>query len=368
MKQRTKKRCLLCGDVLRSTSVATLWLHDPSEKCKVRVADENGISADDRYFIDEEGNLFEYEVPMDAPTELELQLQGATDIVSIKSAFVTADKVLEVIFDNAGVPRLGGASGDRGWSSLSTYQRCPYLWKRRYLGVKVIGDDQPGPASREVGSLIHTFLAIYYQRFIEPEYPLTPEQCRQFLLDGFVTPDHVNEAWRLFEAYRIYYMHDAFVPLAAEYHLVDPRTGRSCRYDLIARLDKPMAGLLPGTYIMDHKSTSRFDQATLTQWRNDGELIGQWELYELLHLEKRFGPLQGLCANLIGKQKDPKFERAWIRPSDALLRDHKKSTAIWSARLTLAKATSDFPRARANCVTRFGLCDQFDHCAQEAEA
>lgn len=366
MKNRTKKRCLLCGAVLRATSVSNLWEHPKSEACAVEIADDNGMSVDDRYFFAEDRSIWEHDAGVaPAPTDLELQMGG--EIVSIKSAFVPGDEATAIIFDNAGVPRLGGASGDRGWSSMSTFQRCPYLWKRRYLMARPVAEG-PGPAAREVGSLIHTFLALYYQQIIDSTYPLGPDECKDRLLAGFVTPDHVHEAWRLYEAYRAYYLHDDFVPLAVEFHLVDPTTGRSCRYDLICRLDKPKPGLLPGTYIMDHKSTSRFDNATLSQWRNDGELIGQWELYEKLKLEKRFGPLQGLCANLIGKQKDPKFERAWIRPSDALLRDHKRSLAIWSARLDLAKAATDFPRARANCVTRFGLCDQFDHCAQEAEA
>lgn len=365
MKNRTKKRCLLCGAFLQATSVSNLWAHPESSKCSVRLADDNGISADDTYYLTDDGSIWEREAKEETPTELELVMQGV-EFVSIASAFVACDVAIDLIFENAGLSKLGGASGELGWSSMSTFQRCPYLWKRRYLAAAPIGSG-PGPASREVGSILHVFLALYYSQLIDSTYPLSPETCKEQLVAAMVTPDHIFEAWRVFEAYRVYYMHDDFVPLAAEFHLVDPVTKRSCRYDLIARLDRPMPGLLPGTYIMDHKSTSRFDSSTLTQWRNDGELIGQWELYEKLKLEKRFGPLQGLCANLIGKQKDPKFERSWIRPSDALLRDHKKSTAIWSARLDLAKACNDFPRARANCVTRFGLCDQFDHCAQETE-
>jgi hypothetical protein len=365
MKQRTKKRCLLCGANLKATSVPNLWDHPESAKCAVRIADDYGVSADDKFYFAEDGSIWEYDDGT-KPLAAEFYMEDGTEIVPISSPFVACDVALEIIFDNAGLPRLGGASGDRGWSSMSTFQKCPYLWKRRYLVPRPVGSG-PGPKSLELGSILHTYLALYYSQIIDSTYPLSPEECHQRLLDAMVTPEIVEEAWRIYQAYIIYYHHDDFVPLAVEYHLVDPSTGRSCRYDLIARKDKPSPGLLPGTYIFDHKTRGRFDASIMTEWRNDGELIGQWELYEKLKLEKRFGPLQGLCANLIGKQKDPKFERAWIRPSDSLLRDHKRSLAIWSAKLDLAKAQGDFPRARANCVTRFGLCDQFEHCAQEAE-
>lgn len=367
MKNRTKKRCLLCGATLQATSVSNLWQHPESETCKVTLADDDGVCADDAYFLAQDGNIWERDVKEDGDAAAAAAFDGTGELVSLSSAFVPCDQALEIIFSNAGVPRLGGASGDRGWSSVSTFQRCPYLWKRRYMTVQppALG---PGPAALEIGGLVHTFLALHYMQVIDTAYPLSPVRCRDSLLAAMVTPDHVHEAWRLYEAYFAYYAHDDFVPLAVEYHLVDPVTKRSCRYDLICRLDKAQAGLLPGTYLMDHKTLSRFDQNALLQWKNDGELIGQWELYEKLHLEKRFGPLQGMCANLIGKQKDPKFERAWIRPSDALIRDHKKSLAVWSARIDLAKATGDFPRARANCISKHGRCDQADHCTQESES
>ncbi|HEX7094920.1 MAG TPA: PD-(D/E)XK nuclease family protein, partial [Acidimicrobiales bacterium] len=316
------------------------------------------MSVDEQYLLDADRSIYLRDANTE-PVPAAPEVDADAEIVYLSSAYVSAELVVDVLFENAGVPKLGGASGDRGWSSVSTFQNCPYRWKRVYVdGCREAAvPGAPGPKSLEVGSLVHVLLAIYYSKIIDSTYPLEPESFREALLKGHVTPEHVTEAWRLYEAYTLYYAHDDFVPLAVEYHLVDPRTSRSCRYDVIMRKEKPSSGLLPGTYLFDHKTMSRMDSYALSQWRNNGELIGQWELYEKLKLERRFGELVGMCANIIVKTKDPKFERAWIRPSDALLRDHRKSLAVWSAQMDLAKATNQFPRARANCVGKYGLCD-----------
>jgi hypothetical protein len=104
----------------------------------------------------------------------------------------------------------------------------------------------------------------------------------------------------------------------------------------------------------------------LNGWKNDGEIIGLVDLYERIHMWRRFGPLQGVCVNLLGKQQVPQFERTYIFPSKRLVRDHRRGLQVWSAMLDLAKASDHFPRARAACITRYGgLCDHYDHCAQE---
>lgn len=369
------KRCLLCGDKLAASSVTWLWLHPASEVCSVKLADDLGVCVDDRYELADDGQIYEREATADQQLATMLGQTPQLDpnlgeVTFIEKPYVASDYVAQQIFDNAGVPRLGGASGDRGWSSISTFQRCPYLWHMRYnVAPRVRGDVAPlaGPEALEVGGTTHTFLALYYQRQIDPEYPITPEAMRDGLIAGYANPDYVVESWRLYEAYRVRYADDVFRPLAVEYRLVDPKTGRSCRYDLVAALDEPHPGLLPGVYLIDHKTASRFDYATLNQWRNDGELLGQWELYEKLKLEKRFGPLAGLCANIIGKQKEPKFERVFVNPTRALLRDHRRSVAVWSAMIDYAKTTGTFPRARGMCSAKGVLCENFEHCSLSGE-
>jgi hypothetical protein len=361
----------VCEAVLIATATPEFWEHPSSAICQVKLTDALGLCVDDDFILADDRSIR----PIDAKSENDVVQDGdiagfvpGEAVVQLASGFVAAEGIIDFLFQNAGLVKLGGASGDRGWSSVSTFQRCPYLWKRRYIDKVQRGalPNSPGPTALEVGSITHVLLAIYYQRIIEGDsYPITPQQMRDGLLAGNVTPDHVNESWRLFEAYTAYYAVDEFEPLAVEHHLVDPTTNRSCRLDLVMWKDKPSPGFPPGTYIFDHKTASRFDGATLSKWRNDGELIGQWDIYKTLRLDKRFGALVGLVANMIGRQKDPRFERVVIHPSDSLLRDHRVSLKVWSAQIDLAKANKAFPRARAGCVAQHGLCDQFEHCTQE---
>ena len=106
-----------------------------------------------------------------------------------------------------------------------------------------------------------------------------------------------------------------------------------------------------------------FDDATLDGWRNDGEVLGQIDLWEQLKLEKRFGELQGVIVNILGKQKVPDFHRTIVSPQRWQTKDHRRWMAYWSAEIDRAKALGVFPRSRAGCIGRYGKCALFDHCS-----
>src|SRR5882672_211013 len=142
-------KCLLCGRSLM-LRVSGRFRHPKAEDCLVVKTDDYGIAVDDdvtpKKEIVSDANFLE---------ELDLLL------------FPPVEKVLIEIFERARVPRLGGISSGRGWSSISTFQRCPYLWFRKFI--------EPLPASifpameaaaLAVGTIVHTFLAIYYTRMI----------------------------------------------------------------------------------------------------------------------------------------------------------------------------------------------------------
>lgn len=375
-KSKRKLRCILCGVTLTAAPVEGFWLHEESEGCGVRVADKDGVSLDDDYFV-EAGDVYDRNPPLEEPATPEpamFDVDATVDMSNVidlnpASAHVSAEWALEAIFQAAGVPRLGGASGDRGWSSFSTYQKCPHLWKRRYIDTKRgLLSQEPSYPALEIGTLIHVFLAVRDAGVIDATYPLTMDSLHEQLVRGNVTPDYLHEAWRVVRAYEAYYrlLDESWRPLAVEHHVVDPKTGQSCRIDKIWYLDTPLPGLPAGTYLVDYKSSARFDYATLNGWKNDGEIIGLWDLYERTHMRRRFGELQGILVDILGKQKAPNFHRTWIFPSRALVRDHRTSLKIWGAAIETSKATGIFPRARAACTTKFGqLCDEFDRCAQD---
>lgn len=385
IKNRSKS-CPLCAAVLVPSPVEGILRHPASEICQVVLTDRDGISIDEHYVV-EDDVIYELvpegeAVAPDADAQLaamlaqtELRNLGAGDLILIpESPHVSTEWALEEIFARAGAPRLGGASGDRGWSSISTFQRCPYLWKMRYQGVKRSAsgnpiERKPKAEALEIGTLIHTFLAITLARQIDPKYPLTPEPVRDALIELLVTPEFVHEAWRIVTAYWANYRsdHEEWIPLAVEHHLVDPKTGESCRIDAVMYQERTIPGRPAGTYLVDHKSAARFDYATLNAWKNDGEIIGLVDLYDRLKVEKRFGPLMGVCINILGKQKDIQFHRTWVFPKRALVLDHRKSLRVWSAAIDTAKAIGHFPRSRAGCRIGFGsLCDLHDHCAFDA--
>lgn len=330
--------CFLCGDPL-TPAAAGRFTHPPVAYCNVKATDSYGIA-------------------VDAPV-VEAPLAQAF----LLSVFAPVDAALPEVFAAAGVPRLGGQSTGRGWSSFALFQRCPYAWQRRYVTPATPGAVMESPALA-VGTLLHTYLAVTYQRLIDPAYPLTPEGVDQALRAAGCNPTFLDTAWRVFDGYRLHYTHDVLTPLAVEHDLVDPRTGESCRYDLIAHFPDSAHGRPAGTYIVEHKSASRFDGDTLEGWANDGEVIGQVMLWHKLRLDLFFGPLQGVLINLLGKQpKNPQYQRVWVKPTTAQVTAHRDDLARWEGLIQLARSTGSFPRARNGCIGRYGRCPHFDHCA-----
>lgn len=423
-------RCALCSaELIICETQPGFWLHPESEKCSVWIADADGISVDDDYEVSEDGVVYQRALDGDvasaseldggaaaaesvSPGEalLEAQLRASAGLADsdgsvdplmftdsyftagagtpapidrknptfvvdiealIENPYTSSEYALVEIFAAAGVPRLGGASGTRGWSAISTFQKCPYLYRRRYRdSVRGIVDRTPKMPALEIGTLIHVFVAVGYMGMIDPNYPLTQTQIRDELFAKMVNPEHVNEAWRVVSGYWAYYQHDGWKPLAIEHLVIDPKTGDSCRIDVVVELEEPLPGFPVGVYYVDHKSAARFDQATLEGWPNDGEIIGLVDIGERIKLNKLFGnkPFQGVIINILGKQKDLQFERKLVMPSKALVKDHRKSLKIWNAAIETANALDSYPRARAACVQRYGyLCDEFDHCVQRED-
>jgi hypothetical protein len=334
--------CLLCGCELTPRDDG-LQDHPEDEACLVRLTDEFGVAVDE------------------PPQQVEVAETSFEDF-DIR-LWPLVDVVLADIFKDVGLQRLGGASSGRGWTSFSIWQRCPYLWKKRYIdppepSIIPLQD----PAARAAGTLIHTFLATFYQRMIVPDYPLTPDVIKAKLLER-ANPEIVNDAWAAFLNYAIYYQDETIWPLAVEYDLRDPRNGESCRYDLIAFFPETVHDRPPGTYILEHKSSERFDDNFLNGWANDGEVLGQVMLWERLGLDKRFGPLKGVIMNLVGRQKkEPKVHRTTVAPSFWQVEQHREDLKRHEAMTQLSIAHGVFPRSRANCINRYGKCDLFEHC------
>ncbi len=275
MAKKLTKKCVLCSASLAPTLYDALFAHPAGGDCSVRVTNVLGLSVDDLYFIaEDDGQVYSREVEAEAAPSF-----GGPDLTMTPgydpggaSAFMSVDGAARRLFENAGLPFLGGMSGLRGWSSISTYQTCPYLWSMKYggAGTAIVNPDVPKGEALEIGSLVHLFLAIYYMVIIQNNpatadtkmypagYPITPQDAIAFLRHMLVTPAYVDHAWSLFEAYCIEHQDELswMTPLAVEHLAMDPRDGVSCRWDLVFRIDHTHLGQLPGVYVSNLKTES----------------------------------------------------------------------------------------------------------------
>lgn len=336
--------CLLCNVPLEALDDFPGYQKHPAvSDCTVRFTDAWGIAVD-------EPKPPEADKPID---DFGLNLYPAMD------------HALMTIFDTLGLDRLGGISSGRGWSSFSLYQRCPYAWKRRHIErvQPWISVESPSLA---IGTLVHAFLALYYTGMMEdsPYAALTPTMLYDRVV-RIANPEYVAESMRVFKAYALWYKGEEIVPLAIEYDLRDPRNNESCRFDMIAFHPTAHGERRSGTYDYEHKTASRFDHDTLTAWSGDGEILGQVALWDRLGLDHRFGPLAGVVVNLLGKHKEPLFHRTLVSPTTFQIESHLQDLKRWEGLIQLSRSNGIYPRARANCVHRYGRCDHWDHCAGE---
>lgn len=272
----------------------------------------------------------------------------------------TMDDAMNAVFEARGVPRLGGASG-RGWSSYAAMQKCFHMYRRKYVD-KVQGTPA---AALETGSLLHALLAVYYMPRIEgmEGYPVTPEMLFEGVIQHGCRVERAMEAWRLFQAYESHYDNDYIRPLAVEELAIDPVSGNSCRYDGIVAVDENTPSVARGTWVLESKTASRFDTTVMDGWRNDGEIIGQIMVWQKAGLADKYGDLNGVIVNLVGKQKSPQFARIVIPVQAWQVEAHEAELKVWRALESVCRATGTWPRSRANCITRYGFCEFYDECS-----
>lgn len=279
---------------------------------------------------------------------------------------VPMNEAMERAFEQLEIPRLGGASG-RGWSSYNVLQQCPQKFYLRYL-KKV---EQTSRRALEIGSAFHAFLALYYVNMQlllagQEEGP-HPSDLRDGLLDIGADPTYTAEAWRLFDVYADHYegIGDYLEPIAIEVLASDKETGNTCRYDLIAKVTDAAKdkGIIPGTYIVEHKTSSRLDQATCESWALDGEIIGQLLLYRRAKLAKRYGKIQGVIVNIVVKTKVVKFHREIVVVPNAQVKQQGRDLEVWAAMERMYRAMGKWPRALSHCYGhKYGPCDYVDIC------
>ncbi|KKM92263.1 hypothetical protein LCGC14_1220160 [marine sediment metagenome] len=287
---------------------------------------------------------------------------------------VSMDAALKRAVEELGIDlTLTGGSG-HGWSRSSTMQQCPHKYDQKYNKNKGGWENGIPPKALQIGGCFHAFMALYYQREIDIDKGATPDEAVvepgvlcDALLDYGADPVLIGAAWQYFEGYANYYEaqgHDWFKPLAVEYRAKDPNGPDTCRYDLIAEVkDHPV--VLPGTWIVEHKTASRLDKGVTEGWHLDGEIVGQCMIYKKARLAMKFGKLQGVIVNVIVKTKIPQFHREFVTPPMKSTRRQAKDLKVFRATKAIYESVGYWPRSLASCVGRYGFCEFFDACRDE---
>lgn len=276
----------------------------------------------------------------------------------------TVSNVLEKLCKQDNKPLFSGGSS-RGWSRYSTLQRCPRLYRLKYIDNRTDHTEfSEVSESLEVGTVFHAFLSMYYSKNW-----WTPEELLEKLLKENCSATFVAEGWRVFDAYRNEYAFDYIEPLGVEVTAVDVN-GNSCRYDLIARIKANVQGgknlqhgLIPGgVYIFEHKTVKTFFDKTQDGWDMDGEIRGELALWDRCDNLRQYGKLSGLVINLISREKKPKAKRTLIVSTDFAMKHHLQTLDEWTQIEDIYKARGVWPQAMSNCVNKYGRCQFFNYC------
>lgn len=187
------------------------------------------------------------------------------------------------------------------------------------------------------------------------------EWLHKRLLDERVNPTVVSEAYRIYRSYDAEYDNDPIRPIAVEVRVEYGNI--SARYDLVAEILPNVHGWAPGTWIVEHKTASREDAATMEGWQNDGQIFGQQLLWRRAGLTRKYGELRGVLVNIAIKTQTPKFRRVFVPVDDARTRAHEQDLAFWDLIRHMCDAAGVYPRNRSQCTGRYGKCEFFDHCA-----
>jgi hypothetical protein len=295
--------------------------------------------------------------------------------VQLESRYKPVDKALADISAAHGLPMISGGSG-KGWSYWSTLQKCPYAFYLKYVEPMELEDTEE-PFHMAVGSVVHALLAWHY---LPPriaygaggkKLTATPGKLKSLLEAAGCNPEVIYTAWRVYSAYDSRYEDDYLQPLAVEFPALDPLTGYTCRYDMIAEVGKGAPQHMErGVYIVEAKTASTFTRDTLEGWNMDGEILGEIALWDRSGAQRRFGKLTGLMVNILGKQKTPQFHRYIVVPKPAWSELHLQNLNYLAAlERRLRKRTAlgkPWPRYNSSCIHRYGRCFFHDHCSQYA--
>ena len=283
------------------------------------------------------------------------------DFINLAELFekTPINKAIDEINETHGIPK--DIPKKHGWNFWRRFLACPHsAWLKYKERV-----EEDLRERLEVGIAVHGFLQWYY-------LGLEASELKDALIAHNTTVQWVLEAWRIYQSYAIHFSSDALFNevRAVESWLVHPLLDYCCRQDLVVDIGENEDGIIPGLWIVDHKTSARFDEAMTNCWAHDGEVLGLQMTYRAAG--SPFGELRGVLINLIGKQKTPKYARIPISINEkhlALFEDSIAEAHVERMRLdqtgNLKRYGGTWPRRgheTGNCVGRYGTCEYYERC------
>jgi hypothetical protein len=323
------------------------------------------------------------------------------------------EAAIELVCNELDLPLIGGPSG-KGWSRVSTAQRCPRLFSIEH--VIGAGQEARNPAAPlQIGALYHFLQALYYAAGLGPcalsdkgliaeaaighrrgkrpkffEVPPNAADEALKLLKEMSTPLEadlqatvegteksprpsakiVAEAERCFDAHTQYYGegNEDVIPLAIEWWANNDPLDYTCRYDIIARLGEqdPLCSdaLPPGSVVVFERKTAAYlSEMAQSGWFLDGEILGELLNWQPSGCEALFGPLAAVVVDIVTKAKKQQFLRVVVPPTTPAVANHGKWIRYMQAEMHRWEATGVYPQYFTQCFDKWGKCGAFDLCA-----
>jgi hypothetical protein len=247
--------------------------------------------------------------------------------------------------------------------------RC---WREQFLSTLHPEEGRSEGSSKAlmIGTIVHEFLAAHYMpRLTNRENSenfapsdVTPEDLDQYLRShGYA--EEATEAWRLFDAYKVWYTgRDTYADEDAKILNIEHEVRRdlpggrpyTARSDLVVEFPD-------GVWVVDHKTTARQSVEFVEGWQTEPQILGLYWAYKPVYGDR----LRGVSINGIVKTKTPVFLRNMYAVDDRMLDDWIRMVAYQTGLEGMARV-SGWPCNYSQCFRRMGSfvgkCRYFQRC------
>jgi hypothetical protein len=275
----------------------------------------------------------------------------------------------EPVRDQTSGPKLIFAGpSERGWHRVASILTCPRLSRLELAGEL--------PQTESVylirGSLLHVGLAHYYQQKKDvavgedPARWLQPDQAVATLAaqEGAAWVDEVDLVTTALADYLRYWSQEDWKPLEVEHELrarIPHPVLKGETFLFTQRADLIVEDEAGQVWIVDHKTASRINNASLDQYILSGQMVGYQHFGRAIY-GARFA---GVILNRIKIYAPLEYDRRALPPAPVATAGFVK-TLQWAEYLDhivpMDPAQAPMATRDSACYGKYGKCSAFNHC------